>query len=321
MDLEKNKNYFEIPSDKEFRVFTASDLHLFGNYLSEQSTKDHDEIVWRTLEYALADKGIDAIVLNGDIIEGYQTFFSEEALKEKIENFVKKLNEKNTRNIPIFYVVGNHDDKQYMVEKLEELSKNTPNFYVFREFLVIGNEKTKVLFTHGDFLLRKGCDLFNRELGAQGEHSLKPAFIKENLYQNLYPLLGPAIQLFVDRTQANPKYVTKTILEKIFEEYPQIYKLIEKGVLKAIMTGHTHEAFNENVGIIIGNSGTAVESRRLSPLILKILGYAIDLEFYREVNDEYRKEFEPKGILQIISKRLASYSAHPELWETKGGGR
>jgi len=321
MDLEKNKNYFEIPSDKEFRVFTASDLHLFGNYLSEQSTKDHDEIVWRTLEYALADKGIDAIVLNGDIIEGYQTFFSEEALKEKIENFVKKLNEKNTRNIPIFYVVGNHDDKQYMVEKLEELAEKIFTFRVYREFLILGNEKTKVLFTHGDLLLRKGCDLFNRELGAQGKHSLKPAFIKENLYQNLYPLLGPAIQLFVDRTQANPKYVTKTILEKIGQDYTEICELIKNNILKAIITGHTHGAFNENVGIIIGNTGTAVESRRLHPLILTFLDDKVELKSYREVNDDYRQEFEPKGILQIISKRLASYSAHPELWETKGGGR
>jgi len=281
MSLEDN--FYKIPSEwvSDFNVFSVSDLHNFHTAPSKKWIEEHDKLTKSTLKQALRDENIDAIVLNGDIFEGYETPYSKSEMRKRIKEYVNDLNEKNARKIPIIYVVGNHDDKGYMVKTLEELAKETPNFHVYREYVIIGNEKTKVLFTHGDLLLRKLCNLSKRVLGNQGDYALRPLLLQKEVYANLYALFRNFVQIFVDIKKSNPNYVIDTIDRRMEKEHPEIYNVVQ-----AIITGHTHNPFIENkYGKLGGNTGTSVEKKRLNPIVATISSNGeVNLSFYRGAN-------------------------------------
>jgi UDP-2,3-diacylglucosamine pyrophosphatase LpxH len=280
MDLEKNKNYFEIPSER-VNVLTVSDLHKLHTAPSKKWIKKHDKLIDDTLEEALRDENIDAIVLNGDIFEGYETPYNKEEMKERIKEYITDLNKKNTRKIPIIYVVGNHDDKEYMVKTLKKLAKKIDNFHVYKEYVIIGNENAKVLFSHGDLYLRPDENPNKRKLGNQANHTFKPPFMEGMVYANLYALFRNFVQIFVDIKKSNPNYVIDTIDRRMEKEHPEIYNVVQ-----AIITGHTHNPFIENkYGKLWGNTGTSVEKKRLNPIVATISSNGeVNLSFYRGAN-------------------------------------
>lgn len=276
MSLEDNKNYFRIPSEN-VRVLAVSDLHKGHTAPSKKWIKKHDNLVDDTLEEVLLDKNIDILVLNGDIFEGYETPYKKSEMRKRIKEYINDLNDKNTRNIPIIYVVGNHDDKGYMVKTLKKLAKKIDNFHVYKEYVIIGN----VLFAHGDLYLRLDENPNKRKLGNQANHTFKPPFMEGGVYGHIYALLRNPVQFLADATKSNPDYVIDTINSRMKKEQPKIYELI-----KAVVTGHIHNLFIKNkYDKWWGNSGTSVHEDKLGPIAVNISSNGeVNLSFYRGAN-------------------------------------
>ena len=232
------------------KFLVISDLHLGRTEAKNNdflmSDKEFSQYLISSLEK------YDKIVLNGDILELWQTNFNT-AIQQF--HYIKAdypltfaLLEKELHTERIIYVNGNHD----AVVRTKNLMKCCEN-YVYTS----PDEKIKIRFEHGH-----RADVFNSRISWFGKlfantGSLIETYIDEDIdqkYENLVKVIDG---------HTNPK--KRDILEKY------AFKLAEKYNYQAVILSHTHHqktVVKNNV--IYANTGCGIYKRSIDELVVTV---------------------------------------------------
>ena len=120
---------------KYYPTIVLSDIHLGSEH-------SRTEEVTRFLKHVDCDR----LILNGDIIDGWQLKKSGKRWKQKHTDFFKVLMKmKEKRGTEIIYVVGNHDD---FLDSLAPFKFS--NISIVKDYLLKTRQGKRYFVTHGD---------------------------------------------------------------------------------------------------------------------------------------------------------------------------
>lgn len=236
------------------KILVLSDLHI--------GLKD-----WKNNDFLFGDselanymngniKKYDHIILNGDILELWQSNFLEQTiLFHKIVEayplfFTILKRELETKKI--IYVTGNHDP-------IVRIKKLLPSY----EYYLIDTGHVKIYFEHGH-----KADFFNYNLSAIGRYFTLAGGIVEEFCDKNIDEKFEHLSTFMDNHEDNSNK------KDLLESYG--YKLAEKYGYDAVILSHTHSArltvkTIKDRQVIYANTGSGIYKRNIDETIIDIL--------------------------------------------------
>lgn len=123
-----------IPIANHYRTIVVSDVHL-----GTKGSKAKEVVRFLKLNTA------DNLILNGDIIDGWQLKKSGEWKRKHTKFFQRVLKMMSDHNTKVTYLRGNHDD---FLEQIMPLTIG--NLTIKRDIIYVGATGKKYIVTHGD---------------------------------------------------------------------------------------------------------------------------------------------------------------------------
>lgn len=232
-------HYTKIMNNKIVRqidILVLSDIHLgtYGCHAKE------------LLNYL---KTVDPkiVILNGDIIDIWQ--FSKRYWPKSHMKILKKIISYTTREIPVYYITGNHDE---LLRKFTDF--NLGSFYLLNELELVINGK-KTWFIHGDYF-----DIsmrYSKSLAKIGGKSYDLLILLNRLMNNTFKKNFSMSKTIKQSVKKAIKYISD--FEKLAVEFAA------KKNCEVVCNGHIHNAkihsydYKESE-ILYLNSGDWVES-------------------------------------------------------------
>ena len=225
---------------RRYHTIVLSDIHLG----SEHS---------RTAEVTrfLQSVDCDRLILNGDIIDGWQLRKSGKHWKQKHTDFFKVLMKMMERqSTEIIYVVGNHDDC---------LNSLTPfkfyNISIVKDYLLETKLGWHYLVTHGD--LFDAVTTHMRWLAMLGDTGYTCLLWLNKWYNHLRTRHGKPYYSLSQEV----KHRVKSAVSYISDFEQELVRLAEMRHLDGVICGHIHQAADRRYGQLhYLNSGDWVES-------------------------------------------------------------
>jgi UDP-2,3-diacylglucosamine pyrophosphatase LpxH len=256
---------------KYYPVIILSDIHLGSAY-------SRTEEVTRFLQHV----DCDCLILNGDIIDGWQLKKPGKRWKQKHTEFFKVLMKMMENNgTQIIYVRGNHDD---FLDHLAPLGFF--NITIVRDYL-LDIRGRRYLVTHGD--LFDSVTTRMRWLAVLGDAGYTFLLWLNKLYNRKREQQGKAYFSLAQQVKQKVKSAVSYISD--FER--ELVKLAEARKLNGIVCGHIHQVANKWYGTIhYLNSGDWVES--MTALVVDEAGewhiITYDRSEYETDGEAYRME-------------------------------
>lgn len=224
---------------KYYPTIILSDIHLGSEYSRTEEVSDF-----------LKQVDCDRLILNGDIIDGWQLKKMGKRWKQKHSDFFKVLMKMmENKGTEIIYVRGNHDD---FLDSLIPLY-----------FYNISVVKDYILHTHGRRYLVTHGDLFDsvtshmRWLAMLGDVGYSLLLWMNRLYNHYRKLHGKTYFSLAQHL----KHKVKSAVSYISSFEQELVKLARARRLNGIICGHIHQAANmwyDEIHYL--NSGDWVES-------------------------------------------------------------
>lgn len=243
---------------KYYPTIVLSDIHLGSEH-------SRTEEVTRFLQQVDCDR----LILNGDIIDGWQLRKSGRRWKQKHTDFFKvlmKMMEK--QGTEIIYVVGNHDD---FLDSLVPFQFS--NIKLVKEYTLTSRSGRRYLVTHGD--LFDAITTHMRWLAHLGDVGYTCLLWLNKWYNRRREREGKPYFSLSQQVKHRVKRAVSYI--SMFER--ELVRLVEGKHLDGIICGHIHQAANSWYGDVhYLNSGDWVES--LTALVEDELGNWEILPYY-----------------------------------------
>lgn len=224
---------------KHYKTIVLSDIHLGSEYSKSREVTNF-----------LKSVNCDRLILNGDIIDGWQMQKSSKHWKSEHTQFIKvimKMMEKCDTDI--VYIRGNHDD---FLEKLIPFS--LANIKIVRDFVLESGSK-RYFVTHGDIFDTITTNM--KWLAVLGDWGYT-ALLNINKYYNLY---RQRRNLPYRSLSQKVKHSVKSAVNYISDFRTELVTLAKAQHYDGVICGHIHQAANEMCeGIHYLNSGDWVES-------------------------------------------------------------
>ncbi|MDD6100892.1 MAG: UDP-2,3-diacylglucosamine diphosphatase [bacterium] len=225
---------------KHYQTIVLSDIHLG----SEHS---------RTDEVTKFLKSVDCnrLILNGDIIDGWQLRKSGKHWRQQHTDFFKVLMKMMERHgTEIIYVIGNHDDC---------LNGLTPskfyNISIVKDYLLETNQGRRYLVTHGDIFDTVTTNM--RWLAMLGDIGYTFLLWLNKWYNRLRAYRGKPYYSLSQEV----KHRVKSAVSYISDFEKELVRLAEIRHLDGVICGHIHQAADTWYGKThYLNSGDWVES-------------------------------------------------------------
>lgn len=225
---------------KYYPTIVLSDIHLGSEH-------SRTEEVTRFLQQVDCDR----LILNGDIIDGWQLRKSRKRWKQQHTDFFKvlmKMMEK--QGTEIIYVVGNHDD---FLDSLAPF--HFSNIQLVKEYVLTSRSGRRYFVTHGD--LFDSITTHMRWLAHWGDVGYTCLLWLNKWYNRRREQQGKPYYSLSQRVKHRVKHVVSYI--SLFEQ--ELVRLVETRHLDGIICGHIHQAANTWYGNVhYLNSGDWVES-------------------------------------------------------------
>ena len=223
---------------KLYKTVVVSDLHL-----GIKSSKAKEVV--RFIKHHPAER----IILNGDIIDGWQLKKSGEWKKKHTRFFKLLLKLINNENIQVIYLRGNHDD---FLDEI--LPFEIGNFSIARDYILeSGNKKYYVV--HGDIFDSITTNL--KWLAHLGDTGYTFLLWLNRFYNNYRRKKGLPYYSLSQKIKQKVKKAVSFISE--FEE--QLCEVAKLKKCDGVITGHIHQPADKMIGDIhYLNSGDWVES-------------------------------------------------------------
>jgi UDP-2,3-diacylglucosamine pyrophosphatase LpxH len=223
---------------KHYKTLVLSDLHLG---ITNSRVKE--------LTNFLSEHRCDTLILNGDIIDGWQLRKSGEWKKKHTQFFrilMKYMHKYNTR---IIYLRGNHDDF------LDEILPFAFGQFVIKRFHILNSGEKKYYVVHGDIFDSITTHLkWLAKLGDIGYTFL----LWVNRYYNLYRLKKGLPYYSLSQVV---KAKVKTAVSFISDDEEQLCEVAKANQCEGVICGHIHQAADKMIGDIhYLNSGDWVET-------------------------------------------------------------
>ena len=224
---------------KYYPTIVLSDIHLGSEH-------SRTEEVTRFLKHVDCDR----LILNGDIIDGWQLKKSGKRWKQKHTDFFKvlmKMMEK--RGTEIIYVVGNHDD---FLDSLAPFKFS--NISIVKDYLLKTRQGKRYFVTHGDIFDTVTTHM--RWLAMLGDMGYTFLLWLNKVYNHRRERQGkPYFSL-----SQEVKHRVKSAVSYISEFEKELVRLAEAKHLDGIICGHIHQAASVWYGNVhYLNSGDWVE--------------------------------------------------------------
>lgn len=225
---------------KYYPTIVLSDIHLGSEH-------SRTEEVTRFLKHVDCDR----LILNCDIIDGWQLKKSGKRWKQKHTDFFKvlmKMMEK--RGTEIIYVVGNHDD---FLDSLAPFKFS--NISIVKDYLLKTRQGKRYFVTHGDIFDTVTTHM--RWLAMLGDVGYTFLLWLNKVYNHRRERQGkPYFSL-----SQEVKHRVKSAVSYISEFEKELVRLAEAKHLDGIICGHIHQAASVWYGNVhYLNSGDWVES-------------------------------------------------------------
>ena len=202
------------------RCYFVADLHLFAE---RSLAEEHWPAILRCA------RGAGHLVLGGDIFDfRWARNPCEKTLIENAAHRLRRLAETN-HNCQIHYVLGNHDHHLRFLDRLDRLTRETPNFAWYPYQVRIGEG----LFLHGDVADRQ---MTAQTLAQRRERWTKRHKPKREISHRLYDAV---IKTGVHRAVPKILYPKRVVARRIFDYLDDIGEGPEGGV-RNVYFGHTH---------------------------------------------------------------------------------
>lgn len=223
-----------------YPTIVLSDIHLGS---------DHS----RTEEVTAFLKSVDCgrLILNGDIIDGWQLRKSGKRWQRKHTDFFKVLMKMMERNgAEIIYVMGNHDDF------LKNLAPFTfSNIRIVEDYVLRSRSGRRYLVTHGDIFDTITTRM--RWLAMLGDVGYTFLLWLNKIYNRYRESRGKPYSSFSRKVKLRVKSAVSYFSS--FER--ELARLVEARRVDGVICGHTHQAANIWYGNVhYLNSGDWVES-------------------------------------------------------------
>ena len=225
---------------KYYPTIVLSDIHLGSEH-------SRTEEVTRFLQQVDCDR----LILNGDIIDGWQLRKSGKRWKQKHTDFFKvlmKMMEK--QGTEIIYVVGNHDD---FLDSLAPFQFS--NIKLVKEYLLTSRSGRRYYVTHGDIF--DSITTYMRWLAHLGDAGYTFLLWLNKWYNRRREQQGKSYYSLSQQV----KHRVKRAVSYISQFECELVRLAEVKHLDGVICGHIHQAANTWYGSVhYLNSGDWVES-------------------------------------------------------------
>ena len=225
---------------KYYPTIVLSDIHLG----SEHSRTEE-------VTHFLKHVDCDRLILNGDIIDGWQLKKSGKRWKQKhTDSFKVLMKMMEKRGTEIIYVVGNHDD---FLDSLAPFKFS--NISIVKDYLLKTRQGKRYFVTHGDIFDTVTTHM--RWLAMLGDVGYTFLLWLNKVYNHRRERQGkPYFSL-----SQEVKHRVKSAVSYISEFEKELVRLAEAKHLDGIICGHIHQAANVWYGNVhYLNSGDWVES-------------------------------------------------------------
>lgn len=236
---------------QQARCYWVSDLHLFSR---RSVAHQLDECIAETARDA------DLMILGGDIFDfSWSTKGSVDKSVEAAAQWLRQL-AAAAPDCQFHFLVGNHDNHQRFIDRLQILQLEIPNLEWHPYFLRIGNS----LFLHGD-AADAGANA--RKLALRRSRWLNAA-PKRLFWHYLYDF---AITVRLHRMTSSLMYRERWVVRRLLRYLEEVGHGRLTG-LRHVYFGHTHVPMShyEYQGIRFHNGGAAIkglECRILEPVV------------------------------------------------------
>ncbi len=234
----------EIISQTRYRTIVLSDIHLGSKH-----SKVHEVLGF------LSSFSCEKLILNGDIIDGWQLRKSQKYWSEKNTQFIKKIISKIVKEqTDVIYVRGNHDD---FLDKIVPFA--FPNIQVVKDYMLDSNGK-RYFVLHGDVFDNITVNM--RWLAMIGDVGYNFLLNLNRIYNYFRIKRGkPYFSL-----AQHMKQKVKSAVSYISDFEKELVRLTKHKHCSGVICGHIHSPANCYYGDIhYLNSGDWVES--LSALV------------------------------------------------------
>ena len=225
---------------KYYPTIVLSDIHLGSEH-------SRTEEVTRFLQHVDCDR----LILNGDIIDGWQLRKSGKRWKQKHTDFFKvlmKMMEK--QGTEIIYVVGNHDD---FLDSLAPFQFS--NIKLVKEYLLTSRSGRRYFVTHGDIF--DSITTHMRWLAHLGDTGYTFLLWLNKWYNRRRERQGKSYYSLSQQV----KHRVKRAVSYISQFECELVRLAEVKHSDGVICGHIHQAANTWYGSVhYLNSGDWVES-------------------------------------------------------------
>lgn len=224
---------------KYYPTIILSDIHLGSNYSRTEE-----------VSHFLKQVDCDRLILNGDIIDGWQLKKSGKQWKQKHSDFFKVLMKMmENRGTEIIYIRGNHDD---FLDSLAPLTFY--NISIVKDYILESHGR-RYLVTHGDIF--DSITTHMRWLAMLGDVGYSFLLWLNKRYNHRRKLQGKAYFSLAQHV----KHKVKSAVSYVSAFEKELVQLAKSRKLNGIICGHIHQAANiwyDNVHYL--NSGDWVES-------------------------------------------------------------
>jgi UDP-2,3-diacylglucosamine pyrophosphatase LpxH len=243
--LELNKNFQmndscgEPVKQTKYRTIVLSDIHLGSKH-----SRVHEVLAF------LSAFSCKRLILNGDIIDGWQLKKTQKYWSDSNTQFIKKVISKIVKeNTEVIYVRGNHDD---FLDKIVPFA--FPNMQVVKDYVLVSNDK-RYFVLHGDIFDNVTVNM--RWLAMIGDVGYNFLLNLNRIYNYFRMRRGkPYFSL-----AQHMKQKVKSAVSYISDFEKELVKLTRHRHCQGIICGHIHSPANCHYGEIhYLNSGDWVES-------------------------------------------------------------
>jgi UDP-2,3-diacylglucosamine pyrophosphatase LpxH len=261
---------------KFYKTIVLSDIHL-----GTKASKAKEVITF------LKHHKCETLILNGDIVDGWQLRKSGKWTKQHSNFFKHIISLTAKKKCKIVYLRGNHDD---FLEEIMPLKIG--NFSIKKYYILYGVEK-KYFVTHGDLFDNVTTKLkWIAKLGDVGYTFLLWLNRHYNTYREKRGLPYYSLSQVV-------KLKVKSAVSFISDFENELAKVAKSRNCNGIICGHIHQAAIKNInGIEYLNSGDWVES--LTALVEDINGNWEIIKYQEWMADFQQQQLNKKEIENIL---------------------